>query len=222
MEASLLLDRHAPQQAAVIAQKARAAWYSEEIAVAKRERRSLEGKWKRTKLTIHHEMSKRQRNAVTSLIHKTQAKFYCGEVEECQGNQKALFTLADKLLHRKDLGSCCIDAQQMSSFFQNKINSIWDNLQHDATGVAPDDEEPTQAPPTTEAFAPASEEEVSKIIKSKSTATCVLDSLPTSLIKQYLPGIIPVITGIVNLSIQTGVFPDCLKQAIAEIEEERT
>lgn len=210
-----LLDRYAPQQTAVIAQKARAAWYSEEIAVAKRERRRLEGQWKRTKLTIHHEMFKRQRNAVTSLINKTRAKFYCGKVEECQGNQKALFKLVDKLLHRKDFGSCCIDAQEMSSFFENKIKSIWDNLQHDDTGAAPD-EEPPQAPPTTEVFAPASEDEVSKIIKSMSSATCALDPLPTSLIKQHLLGLIPVITAIVNSSVQTGVFPDCLKQALVQ------
>ena len=130
-----ILNRHAPEREAVLAIKTRAPWYTEEIAEAKRSRRSLEKQWKRTNLTVHHDLFKQQRNKVTALIKSTRAKFYCGRVEECNGDQKALFGIVDKLLHRKNAEpSDDLDALKMSEFFEEKIEQIWNKLQ----AVAPD------------------------------------------------------------------------------------
>ena len=46
--------------------------------------------------------------------------------------------------------------------------------------------------------------------------TCDADPIPTELLKEVLPGIIQLLTKLVNESLQTGEFPDDLKKALVE------
>jgi hypothetical protein len=55
------------------------------------------------------------------------------------------------------------------------------------------------------------EQEVSKIILNSSNTFCDLDPIPTSLLKQCLPTLLSTLTNIINLSLETGVFPDQFK-----------
>jgi hypothetical protein len=193
MTLNQLLERHAPHMEAFVVQKPRAHWYMEEIAEAKRLRRRLEKQWKRTGLTVHHEMFKKQKNFVTALIDRTRSKFYCDKIEECQGDQKSLFRVADRLLHRKTADSCDIPAEKMSDFFVKKIRDIWEELQdHDADdGEGPLVDPISQPPPGLEVLSLASIEEVARIIKTMSNATCDLDPMPTPLVKQHLDVLAP-------------------------------
>ena len=52
------------------------------------------------------------------------------------------------------------------------------------------------------------------IIKESSKATCPLDLMPTSLIKEVLPHLASYITKIVSMAFSTGTFPSKLKSAI--------
>ena len=65
-------------------------------------------------------------------------------------------------------------------------------------------------------FSSVTEDEVSNIIKSSSSASCDLDPWPTRIIKKHIGTLVPVITKIVNLSLTTGHVPDCLKEAIVK------
>ena len=40
--------------------------------------------------------------------------------------------------------------------------------------------------------------------------------IPTSLVKEALPSLIGILTTIVNLSMQSGVFPECLMEALVK------
>ena len=214
-----LLDRHAPFKEAVVVQKARAPWYTEEIAEAKRLRRRLEKQWKKTRLTIHHDIFKKQKNFVTSLISRARTEFYCDRIEECQGDQKSLFRVADRLLHRKTTDSCGIAAEKMSDFFEKKISDIWNELQRYEHG---EDERIDNAfvepfrhpPPDLQGFLPASEEEIVRIVGTMSNATCTLDPMPTHLVKQHLDVLAPLITAVVNSSLRSGCVPAKLKEAL--------
>ncbi len=59
-----------------------------------------------------------------------------------------------------------------------------------------------------------SSEDVKETIKRSAVKTCQLDPLPASLTKECLEDLLPSITTIVNASLQSGVFPECLKQAL--------
>ena len=61
---------------------------------------------------------------------------------------------------------------------------------------------------------PASVEEVTKIIKESSKATCMLDPMPTALVKEIVTHLALYITNIVNMALSTGIFPSKLKSAI--------
>ena len=63
-------------------------------------------------------------------------------------------------------------------------------------------------------LAPASVKEVTDIIKESSKATCALDPMPTSLVKEVLPQLASYITKIVNMAFSTGTFLSKLKSAI--------
>ena len=66
-------------------------------------------------------------------------------------------------------------------------------------------------------FKPTTVPEISSIIREASKTSCPLDPIPTSLLHDVLPMLVPVITNIVNYTCLTsGVFPSCLKSAIVQ------
>ena len=73
---------------------------------------------------------------------------------------------------------------------------------------------PLECPPAHKlnVFEPLSIDEVEKVIRHLTNKTCALDQLPTWLLKQNLPVVVPTITRIVNMSLRSGDFPDLLKK----------
>ena len=63
-------------------------------------------------------------------------------------------------------------------------------------------------------FTPALQDEVRKLILSSPSKSCDLDSLPTWMLKIHLDSLLPVITKIVNLSLDTVSFPNTFKNAL--------
>jgi len=97
-----------------------------------------------------------------------------------------------------------------ATFFSEKILKLHTFLKS-ATKYESPHTSPKNAPTNISFFNPVTEEEVSKIILNSSNSFCDLDPLPTSLLKQCLPALLPTITDIINLSLSTGVFPDQFK-----------
>ena len=61
---------------------------------------------------------------------------------------------------------------------------------------------------------PAFEEEICKIINTSPPKSCDSDPIPTWLLKTHLPLLAPSITRIVNLSLESAVFPSSFKSAL--------
>ena len=66
---------------------------------------------------------------------------------------------------------------------------------------------------THDIFGPATEDEILAIIRKAPSKSCELDPVPTSLLKKSASEIAPIITKIVNTSLQNGVFSEALKVA---------
>ena len=60
-------------------------------------------------------------------------------------------------------------------------------------------------------FTPVTHDDVEKCIKGAATKSCVLDVLPTWLLKENMSVFIPVIAQIINMSLSSGPFPTTLK-----------
>ena len=68
--------------------------------------------------------------------------------------------------------------------------------------------------PVFEHFRPVSVTEISKLISGSPSKSCVLDPVPTWMLKDHINILAPVITRIVNNSFETAIFPDHFKNAL--------
>ena len=76
------------------------------------------------------------------------------------------------------------------------------------------DSEAYQCNQKLEEFRHLSDEDVVRIVTKSTTKSCILDPIPTTLIKQNLDILAPVIKDILNLSLESGIVPECMKEAI--------
>ena len=72
---SSFLDIHAPWTERVFHQRRSAPWFNREILLAKRKRRSLELRWRRSRSADDREKFTQQRNIVTQLINRTRRDY---------------------------------------------------------------------------------------------------------------------------------------------------
>ena len=63
-------------------------------------------------------------------------------------------------------------------------------------------------------FQPASADDIKRIIVQSSSKSCELDPMPTNLLKDNINTLAPIITYIVNKSLQSGVVPTAMKHAL--------
>ena len=102
-------------------------------------------------------------------------------------------------------------ADQFASFFSNKIKKIRDNFAPPGTEY---DVDPPSDPSKITVFRQVFEEAVDKIIRMSPTKSCLLDPLPTFLIKECIDILLPSLTKLVNCSLMEGCVPDPFKSAV--------
>ena len=211
-----IVNKHAPIKERQLVDRQLVPWYNKDIQAAKRYRRYCERLWIRTKLTVHHDMFKAARLFVRNSMSSAKAQFYNNKIAKCNGDQKAVFNVVNKVLHRKKLvlpniydsdGKMALD---FNSYFHDKIQKIRDGLTNNAPYTPPIDPICTSAMAT---FKPFTEIEIKKLISKSSNAFSDLDPIPTWLVKECQEVLISPLTKIVNRSLSTGVFPSSMKTA---------
>ncbi len=220
-----LLDKHAPVKQRVIVDHPSQPWINEAILSAKRERRKAERRWRKSGLEVHKLAYKDLCSNVKGLVANAKAKFYVQKIEDCEGDMKKLYKIVDGLLGRekpKVLPTASSDytlAEYFSSFFISKILNIRQELADLECTLAKLSFENFEflqrsSKNSLQHFRPTNTEEVTRMIKKSSAATCVLDPMPTSLIIKVLPQLIPYITDMVNIALSSDTFSSKLKLAI--------
>ena len=221
-----VLNTHAPEKAKKIVTRSKIPWFNDSIAKAIRHRHMAE-----QILANHHSDPMafntfyRARYIVSNLMDAAENKFYKDSLANHQGNTKEIFKICDSLLGRNQdlpLPPGFTDkeqATQFNNFFVSKIPKIWDELNINRDQLVPVNSAPifvTPDPPIMDSFSVLSEYEVAKIIHRSPSKSCEDDPIPTTLLKNILQSVLPVLTALVNGSMQTGVFPDDLKQALVK------
>ena len=69
-------------------------------------------------------------------------------------------------------------------------------------------------PPNLTVFTQITQDEIGKIISKSPTKSCLLDPLPTFLIKECIDILLPSITKLVNCSLREELVPDGFKKAV--------
>ena len=98
------LDLHAPVVNKTTMAKSRplVPWYSVEIKEARRERRKVERKWRRTRCCSDLLAFKVKRKYATDLMIRSRCEFYKNFFSENSSDQKKLFSATKKLLNHTD------------------------------------------------------------------------------------------------------------------------
>ncbi|XP_071506848.1 uncharacterized protein [Diadema antillarum] len=217
---STILDKHAPIKRCVVATRPPNPWYSEEITEAKKLRRRLERKWRKTRLEVDRQCFRDQGLIVLDMIKKAKASFYEKQISDCV-SQRDVYKVIDKMLHYRNksvLPTHRSDqelAEKFIRYFSTKIQDIRATLDAEVlTGGNLTTAHSTEKDHTLNSFDLASEEEVRKIISGSPPSSSSQDPVPTWILKRHLHLLLPSITLMVNRSLETGIFPSSFKQAV--------
>ena len=208
------LDIHAPIKSWKCSDHPRIPWFNHEIAKAIRLCRHFERVWYRDKSNRGaFALFQGQCRLVSNLLDKAQQKFFLTSITDNPSDYKCIYEICYHLLGRsKDSplppGILNNDlAVRFNNYFIQKIANIHMDLIDKHQYLPPYIER--SAPPGTQDlsdFQPVTLPKLHKIIQSTHNKNCNLDPVPTSLLKQILPSIIPLIADIINSSLRVGIF----------------
>jgi hypothetical protein len=217
-ELQRILDQLAPLKTRTIRVRVEAEWYNMDIRLLKQERRQAERRWLKTQLPADRRHYQEKRVAVNASIHNAKKNHFRERVAACDGDQRKLFQISNRLLGRaKDTALPSASAvtalpDLFSDFFITKINTIRSSIA--SQPVAASSTSAASVNSSLSDFAPVTLQQVTTLINSFASKSCDLDPLPTQLVKGALPVLATPIMHIVNASLSSGVFPSVYKEAL--------
>ena len=156
------------------------------------------------------------------IIKKKEKEYYHQLFIEKATNPKEVFSIANALLARNSISPLpeCSSLMELANdfyiFFAEKIATIRENIiNNQFNGVKPTPFEPVNETVTLEmnSFSSVPEGDVEKRICKLPSKSCELDPMLTTLLKQMVKVVTPVITCIINRSLLSGEFYKGLKVA---------
>ena len=195
-----------------------ATWYNSKLAEEKRLKRKCERRYNKSRLAVDRELYCHQRDKYNNLLNTTKQEYFKNKVEPVTST-KELFKMCNDLLNRTNENilpthNCGTElANLFVNYLGDKIKSIRqdiENLSNTPNGtinIIDFDGVPLKD------FRIVHQEEVRKIISSSPGKSCSLDPIPTFIVKLCLDELIPVLTLILNTSLEFADFSPELKRA---------
>lgn len=215
-----IIDSHAPVKHRTVTLRPKAPWYTSEIDEQKRIRRSLERKWRSSRLESDRNQYKNQCNLVNNLIHNSKSAHYTQLIKDGASDQKTLFKTVSRLLH-KNAPICYpsspdtrILANSFADFFTDKVEKIQQKIAEKDCGQINPLPDTDLCSSEFSNFCSINAENISVVIRRVARKSCDLDPMPAVVLLDCLDVLLPVITKIINLSLETGTMPDPLKVAL--------
>ena len=129
-----VLTKHAPSKEKSIVIRPQQPWFSDDLHRAKSEKRKAERLWRRTGLTVHHEIFKEDKAKYNKLLESSKVSHYNQRIIDCGQDSKAMSQTMNELLFRQKISKLPVHnsaeelANRFSCFFKEKIYKIRDNL----------------------------------------------------------------------------------------------
>jgi hypothetical protein len=215
---SSLLNSFAPLKECIITLHPPSPWFTPEIEAEIKKRRKLEKKWRTTHLTVDRDLFITQRNTVKSLIKSYKSKYFSELITEHKSDPKILFSTFERMTFKKGeksyppAPSSSQLACSFADFFIKKISNIQRGFQpniHCATNY-----KPLNVDNPLISFSKVSTEYLQKVVGKIASKSCELDPLPAKILKMSMNCLLPVISKVVNLSLETGKLPTSLKSSV--------
>ena len=219
-----VLDEHAPVKTRTIVMRPQVPRYKDEIREAKRERRKAERRWRFSKIDSDLAVFKVKRNAVNNLMNKARQAFYTKLIEDNSCNQRKLFRVSKRLFNQSQGDELPPNlhaptfASEVGKYFVSKIDTIQRQIDADIIDL-PASAFTTadgfnRSTPSLSAFKILSANSVKSLIHNSTLKSCPLDPMLSRSVSRC-DALLPIITMIINKSLEAGHFPESWKEAVA-------
>ena len=151
-----------------------------------------------------------------SCVQVNKRQFYFYRIDSIFSSRQ-LFSVPNELLGKSRTTPLLSDVpgselpKRFCDFFSCKISNLRDDL--DSCSCEPPIFVVYDGPMLSH-FDPVTEKELCDPIVGSPTKSCMLDPISTSLMKQCLHDLVPLVTAIINVSLSTGTVPKQFKQAV--------
>ena len=221
----MTLDSVAPLKKRVIKQQRLAPWYNTDTRNLKRASRKLEKKWRSSKQEESCIAWQNSLKIYKKALCNARANYYSSLIEENKNNPKFLFdTLATLTKSRSSIEQnipLTLSSNDFMGFFNGKIKMIRDQIDglllsspvgvplgRVASGVG------VRPGVYLDSLSPIELSEFTSIITSSKSTTCLLDPVPTRLLKEILTPVGACLLNMINMSLVTGYVPQSFKVAV--------
>ena len=196
-------------------------WLSEAAVRAKRKRRRMETRWRRTGLESDRVLYRRACREAGFAINQSLESHYSDRLRTAaaDGNHRTQWRTIRELIHSddrqtiEDRSECRRLCDDFGLFFAGKLRKIADTVAARLNSTATLSREVIRRPCTEkmETLSTVSTDEVAKLIGKMASKNSPVDCLPVSLLRQTTNVMAPLLTRLANLSFSSGVFPSSYK-----------
>ncbi len=212
------LETVAPIKLKKVREKSAAPWYSSYTHSLKKETRNLVRKWRKTNLEVFRIAWKNSMSSYRQALKTARAKYICKLIDNHQNNPRFLFSTVARLTNKQMSPDLNIPSQFNSNDFMNFFTDKIDNIRNTITNV-----DSTASSTSASFIAPKEkrhcfttigQDELNKLITASKPTTCLLDPVPTKLLKELLPVAEEPILNIINSSLSLCHAPKPFKLAV--------
>ena len=220
----VLINDHAPVIRRTVNVRARQPWRNDDLQRMRQNVRQAERKWRHTRLVVHRQIYTNLRDTFKQSISSAKSDYYCAKIESSSGNTKEMYHITNDLMGRtrqtvlpKCDGGPAELAESFITFFIDKIVDICSRLTTLRNLNQPLLFQPSDChieDPLCNFKLATNDDICSLVMKSTSAFSPDMDVLSTTVLKANIGTLAPVLTRIVNLSIESSNVPKVMKHAV--------
>ena len=220
------LDVVAPLKPKFVRQNRVAPWFNAETRSLKQETRKLEREWRRSGSEQSLDIWKHSLLNYKKALRRARSQYYSTLISENGNNPRFLFSTIAKLTRSQSSVEphvpVSLSSDDFLTFFDSKISNIRHKLNQVIPTISPEQAEAVEMEAsietsvTLDCFTAVDQAEITSIITSSKSSTCLLDPIPTRLFKETFPLINDPILTMINASLETGYVPQSFKYAVVK------
>ncbi len=212
------LETVAPIKLKKVREKHAAPWYNSHTHSLKKETHNLERNEKKTNLEVFRIAWKNSMSSYRQALKTARTEYIRKLIDNNQNNPRFLFSTVARLTNKQMSPDLNIPSQFNSNDFMNFFTDKIDNIRNTITNV-----DSSASGPSASFIAPKEKllcfttighDELNKLITASKPTTCLLDLVPTKLLKELLPVAEEPLLNIINSSLSLGHVPKPFKLAV--------
>ncbi|XP_051234748.1 uncharacterized protein LOC127351330 [Dicentrarchus labrax] len=214
----------APIKRKLLKHRRLAPWYNHQTHQLKQIARKSERKWRSNKLSEYRSNWQDNLKIYRKALRNARGAYYSALIEENKNNPRFLFSTVARLTESHSSIEPHIpinlSSNDFMSFFYNKIITIREKINHQlpSTVISGSPSSGTSVNVNLDiyldCFSAIDLHQLTSIISSSKPSTCLLDPIPTRLLKEVVPLIGTSLLDMINLSLLSGYVPQSFKVAV--------